>query len=414
MPAKGEVDIIFGGPPCQSFSRANHNPRADDIRSTLPVNMLSYLEHYNCDYFLLENVKGLLDHPLMSRTAKDGRSLEGGIKSGIVKLIMRALIALGYQVRHKVLQAGQYGAPQGRGRVIFWGAKRGLKIPQFPVPVYAFPRGMHRISLPTGGFMEPMTRSLIPGNYHQCAPFKPITVNEAIGDLPAFDWKNPHQTIPEKPRDKREVSNRRNRGIAQMDAVHGSRSEERDLPGFPSGIPYRSEPTNRYQRWIRQGMDDNDLQGHYTKRFGPKLVEATVTVPLRPLADHHDLPLSLRPNHAKPGGRQEKKSFYGRMDGNGHFKCAMTLVAPNIKHSWLLHPSQKRIVSVRECARAQGFPDYYVFKSVDGTPQRVVDNQIRQIGNAVPVPLALALGKALGEVLLEEWEIKSREGSPIV
>lgn len=65
-------------------------------RSTLPVNMLSYLEHYNCDYFLLENVKGLLDHPLMSRTAKDGRSLEGGIKSGIVKLIMRALIALGY------------------------------------------------------------------------------------------------------------------------------------------------------------------------------------------------------------------------------------------------------------------------------------------------------------------------------
>jgi len=81
------------------------------------------------------------------------------------------------------------------------------------------------------------------------------------------------------------------------------------------------------------------------------------------------------------------------MDGDGHFKCAMTLVAPNIKQSWLLHPSvrakrssfvipitrfypfqQKRIVSVRECARAQGFPDYYVFKSVDNKPQRMVDN----------------------------------------
>lgn len=91
-------------------------------------------------------------------------------------------------------------------------------------------------------------------------------------------------------------------------------------------------------------------------------------------------------------------------------------------------------MSVRECARAQGFPDHYVFKSVDTKPQRMVDNvricvhllanlsdplclllqQVRQIGNAVPVPLALALGKALGEVLLEEWEIKSREGSPIV
>jgi DNA (cytosine-5)-methyltransferase 1 len=58
--------------------------------------MLSYLEHYDCDYFLLENVKGLLDYPLMSNSTKDGRALEGGIKSGVVKLIMRALIALGY------------------------------------------------------------------------------------------------------------------------------------------------------------------------------------------------------------------------------------------------------------------------------------------------------------------------------
>jgi len=161
-------------------------------------------------------------------------------------------------------------------------------------------------------------------------------------------------------------------------------------------------------------MENKEVFGHCTKQFAPKLIEATVRVPLRPWADHHDLPLSLQPSHAKPGGKQEKKSFYGRMDGNGHFKCAMTLVSPNIKQSWLLHPSQKRIVSVRECARAQGFPDYYEFKSVDNKPQRMVDNQLRQIGNAVPVPLALALGKALGEVLLAEWEIRSREGSPIV
>jgi DNA (cytosine-5)-methyltransferase 1 len=98
-------------------------------------------------------------------------------------------LILSYQVRHKVLQAGHYGAPQGRGRVIFWGAKRGLKIPQFPVPVYAFPKGMHRISLPTGGFMQPLTRSLVPGDYHQCAPLKPITVNEAVEDLVRLEYR---------------------------------------------------------------------------------------------------------------------------------------------------------------------------------------------------------------------------------
>lgn len=65
-------------------------------RSSLPGNMLSYLEHYSADYFLLENVEGLLTYPLMSTQGSDGRKLEGGIQAGVVKFIMRTLIALGY------------------------------------------------------------------------------------------------------------------------------------------------------------------------------------------------------------------------------------------------------------------------------------------------------------------------------
>lgn len=57
--------------------------------------MLSYVEFYDPNYFLLENVSGLLFFPLMSTSAKDGRTLEGGIKSGVVKFILRSLIALG-------------------------------------------------------------------------------------------------------------------------------------------------------------------------------------------------------------------------------------------------------------------------------------------------------------------------------
>ncbi|KAF8077759.1 C5-DNA-methyltransferase [Lyophyllum atratum] len=413
MPRRNCIDIITGGPPCQSFSRANHNPRADDIRSTLPGNMLSYVEYYNPQYFLLENVAGLLKHPLMSTHSKNGRSLEGGIASGMVKFIMRSLIALGYQVRCKLLQAGQYGAPQSRRRVIFWGAKRGIPIPDFPVPVYAVPKGMHRTKLPTGDYMYPVSRSLDPGNYHQCAPLRPITVDDAIGDLPPFDWINPHDIIPARAHDKQEVKRRIQLGIPQHRAFVEDR-QSIDLPGFSDGVEYATQPMNRYQKWLRQDMEDMEVEGHYTKAFTSKVVEATTTVPLRPLADHRDLPLALRPNQAKPGAKQAKKSFYGRMDGSSQFKCAMTRVAPNIKQSWLLHPSQKRIVSVRECARAQGFPDHYIFKSVDESPQKLVENQIRQIGNAVPVPLALHLGKALGKALLEKWAIDEREGSPAV
>lgn len=38
------------------------------------------------------------------------------------------------------------------------------------------------------------------------------------------------------------------------------------------------------------------------------------------------------------------------------------------------------------------------------------EQQVRQIGNAVPVPLALALGKALGDSLVKMWDEKKKEG----
>jgi DNA (cytosine-5)-methyltransferase 1 len=66
--------------------------------------------------------------------------------------------------------------------VIFWGAKRGVPLPQFPVPMYAFPAGALRCTLPTGGKLPPPTRSKA-GDFHQFAPLRPISVNDAIGDL---------------------------------------------------------------------------------------------------------------------------------------------------------------------------------------------------------------------------------------
>jgi DNA (cytosine-5)-methyltransferase 1 len=88
-----------------------------------------------------------------------------------------------YQVRFKVLQAAQYGVPQGRRRVIFWGAKCGVPLPSFPVPMYAYDKGMHKVNLPTGDTLEPETRSKDPEVYHQYAPLRPVTIDAAIGDL---------------------------------------------------------------------------------------------------------------------------------------------------------------------------------------------------------------------------------------
>ena len=61
--------------------------------------MLSYVEHYEPDYFLLENVPGFLDHRLQDKqTTNTGVAEDCEIQSGMVKFILRTVIALGYDV----------------------------------------------------------------------------------------------------------------------------------------------------------------------------------------------------------------------------------------------------------------------------------------------------------------------------
>lgn len=94
------------------------------------------------------------------------------------------MFAYSYQVRFKVLQAAAYGSPQGRNRVIFWGAKRGLRLPNFPIPTHAYEGRLCVHNLPTNQEkLPPATRSQTPGSWHLCAPLKATTVNDSIGDL---------------------------------------------------------------------------------------------------------------------------------------------------------------------------------------------------------------------------------------
>ncbi|KII89181.1 hypothetical protein PLICRDRAFT_160365 [Plicaturopsis crispa FD-325 SS-3] len=408
MPKPGEVDFIYGGPPCQSFSRANHCKKANDIRSTLVCNMVSYVEFYRPQYFLLENVEGFLTHSLSGRDGT-GKGTDA-IQCGVVKFVLRALICLGYQARFKVLQAGQYGSPQNRKRVIFWGAKRGIPLPEFPIPTHCFPRGSFFHSLPTGAKVPPVTRSKLEDNLHQSAPFHFVTVYDAISDLPAFDWRNPHVVCKRTPEDVAEAAERL-QSIPCFDPL----ARHSVYCGFSQPTEYVHEPLTPYQRLMRRDTGDT-VTHQYTRRFGEAVVERTVSVPIRPGANQLDLPRQLRPNPVlKNGNLRKSTDLYGRIDGNGYFKTAMTTVTPNAKGGTLLHPSQKRIVTVRECARAQGFPDHYSFCSVNDNPAKEVEDQHRQIGNAVPVPLAIQLGKSLGDALLQIWEgLPQRDGSPEV
>lgn len=166
---------------------------------------------------------------------------------------------------------------------------------------------------------------------------------------------------------------------------------------------------------MRQGSEK--LQYHYTKRFNDVIIERTVNVPLRAGANHFDLPKELHTGLSRhENARTKYKAVYQRLDADMFFSTALTTVLPNAKGGQVLHPSQKRILTVRECARAQGFPDNYEFVSVNKEKMsKAINDQFRQIGNAVPIPLALALGKAFGGAMSKMWDAEpSRDASPIL
>ncbi|KAJ7685495.1 S-adenosyl-L-methionine-dependent methyltransferase [Mycena polygramma] len=399
VPKPGNFGLLCGGPPCQSFSGANSHKREDDPRSALPFTMLSVAEIYEPNFFLLENVTGLIQHSIT------GQAGGGRVQKAMLKLIIRGLLALNYQVRFKVLQAGQYGSPQDRERVIFFGAKRQCKLPEFPIPTHAFfkPAKNYQLFI-KNDYIPPAKRGRGPDDDHIFAPHASVTIRDAIGDLPAFDWINPHNIKAETAADVAERNQRIANGIRQFDASNAP-------VGFPNPVPYATPPKTRYQRAMRRANEPT-VTNHVTDQGSAFVIEGSTSVPLRPDANHRDLPKDFFGPKSPSVLKLDSTACFGRLDWHGNFKTAVTIVQPRSRGSCVLHPKQKRPISVLEAKRAQGFPDDYILWSDKRKPTSQVKDYYRHIGNAVPVPLAAALGRSLEAAVVETWKQMPREASP--
>jgi len=96
--------------------------------------------------------------------------------------------------------------------------------------------------------------------------------------------------------------------------------------------------------------------------------------------------------------------LYGRLEWDGHFSTTVTNPEPMGKQGRVLHPEQHRVVSVRECARSQGFPDCFKFYG------NVLDKH-RQVGNAVAPPMGKAIGLEIRKCV-SKAEAKNGEKHP--
>jgi len=114
-----DVDVIFGGPPCQGFSMIGKRS-LDDPRNSLVFHFLRLIVGVRPNYFVMENVPGL--------AIGDHRKF--------LFEIIEALESDGYDVQRnfQVLNSSDFGVPQNRRRLFLFGARRGLELPTYPPP----------------------------------------------------------------------------------------------------------------------------------------------------------------------------------------------------------------------------------------------------------------------------------------
>jgi len=348
LPSPGDVEFIMGGPPCQGYSGMNRFNKGNWslVQNSMVMSYLSYCDFYRPRYFLLENVRNFVSHN----------------KSFTFRLTVCTLLEMGYQVRFGVLNAGNYGVPQSRKRTIIWAAAPGETLPEWPKPLHIFHSPQLTINLPGG-----VQYTAVPQQVG--APLRAVTVKDAIFDLPHI--------------------------------VNGQMDDE---------MPYTQTATSAYQRFIRG--DNQVLKDHICKEMNELNLERCRCIPKgQPGADWRVLQEIVKadPSREKYKGQDLVpwclpntadrhngwRGLYGRLDPDGHFPTSTTDPQPMGKVGQVFHPTQDRIVSVRECARSQGFPDTFRFYGN-------VHCRHRQVGNAVPPPLARALGLQLRSVLNEK------------
>ena len=140
----GELDVLLGGPPCQSFSTAGKRGTTQDPRGMLIWQFLKYVEVLQPKFFIMENVRGLISaaikhRPIALRPNRGGQPLSADEQPGsVTRLLARDLQECGTASYHMdcfEVNAVNYGAPQLRERVIFIGNRFNKRV-DFPDPTH--------------------------------------------------------------------------------------------------------------------------------------------------------------------------------------------------------------------------------------------------------------------------------------
>ncbi len=310
-----EVDIIIGGPPCQSFSTIGQ--RKYDERAKLSHQYLRLLEKIRPKMFLFENVKGILSmREIFYETDENGETRYGEVVKHrgnkkfikrepivdhygdkVMDVLEREFLRIGYNIKYKVMVASKFGVPQNRERVFIIGIRNDLNVE------WEFPVGRNG---------------------------KALSVYNAISDLPPVG-------------EGQEVTE------------------------------YQVEPVNAYQRLMR-GNNDIITQ-HFCSVYGEKI--RTVIENVAEGEGKNDF--NAKVENGLIDRRFFLTSGFGNTYGRLERNKPCTTITNNLSTPSALrciHYEQNRALTPREGARIQSFPDWYLFEGNRTDVARQVGNAV--------------------------------------
>lgn len=397
-PAGQAFDILVGGPPCQAYTRVGRaklrqvaeDPRAfkTDPRANLYLRYLHYVKITQPVAILVENVPDALNY--------------GG--HNVMAEIAEALEGLGYTARYTLINAAFHGVPQMRDRAFIIAIHRDLDA------AVRFPAATHHMTLPPG---YGGTRSVamkhvdlfdgshfVPADQGTARLPGPVTCAEAIGDLPPItlhlsgglrrgarrlDQFTPY-TVKGRNLSAYARLMRSWLGFESRSGIwdHVIRTLPRDAQTFremPQGAEYPAAHATAMAIWERR---IREAERRTRRRLGDDEREALKRAIVPPY------PLGSFPNR------------WWKLRGDGPSRTLMAHMGKDTYSHIHYDSDQARVISVREAARLQSFPDGFRFC---GT----MNPAYRQIGNAVPPLLAKRLAEAILRSIRAAIAVSSRK-----
>lgn len=395
--AADSFDVLAAGLPCQAFARIGRSKLRSvsggkedafqqDPRASLYRRFLKYVEDTQPLAIVIENVPDILNF--------------GG--HNVPEEICEHLEAVGYSTGYTLLNAAYFGVPQIRERLFIVALARVLgEKPRFPEPT-------HFAELPIGyqGSRRVALKHVdrASGRFHELhqpsETLKPaVGAKDALGDLPRI---TEHATDPKVIRQRKLTDQLPYRNL--RNGISDYARTMREWKGFAAGTMTDGHLVRLTPRdfpifeAMHHGADYPQAKRIAEEMFEQALRKKRLTGVHKNSAAYRDLRAEMVP----PYDPEKFPNKWWKLDPA---KPSRTLTAHMGKdtYSHIHYDSEQcRTISAREAARLQSFPDGFVFAGA-------MNAAFRQIGNAVPPLLGLAVARVLREQL--DQAAKNVDGS---